>query len=161
MVAGVLLVSSSLKLVMLHRYVGFRADLMMRPVSVMLRLLVASCVEHAIFTATVFWFLSESFSHIYHKDNIEGNVRLYHALAFPELGKVFVSFLQVWDAEQTMPLIFGLLMLSIQYMSLKCVAPVGTEWKVLRAFAVAVTLKTLCRLCFHSIYYTLALGVIL
>ena len=157
MIMGVLLVATSLKGVMLYRYIGFKNEFLLNPLWEVLKLFISTCVEHAVFTATIFFFLSDS---LRGKDSLDFNKRLYHALAYPELGKAFVAFLQVWDPEQVMPLLYGILMLSVQHTSLGCVSADKAN-SVFKAFAAAIILRFLCRLYFHSLFYTLALGIIL
>jgi hypothetical protein len=190
LIASVISVATWLKLALLYRHAGFKAALLLRPLRVLPALLLACCLEHAVFAGTILYFLSDSFPHLHSKEGLDKNVRLYHALAFPELGKVFVSFLQVWELDSgqllSMPLIFGALMLSVQLTSLQCVAAgdaalaaaaavdeagggrgLPRPWggghygRVYRPLLLAVALRTLTRLCFHSLYHTLALGIIL
>ena len=160
LVGSVILVSVCLKVALLHCHEAFRVQFYSNPAVSVGKLLLSCCLEHAIFSMTVAYTLSKSFPHFHGKAQIEDNERLYHALAFPELGKVFVAFLQVWDSEPTMPFIYGALMLSVQYSSLQCV-PTGGVTPVFKPFFIAVVLRLLCRLCFHSVQYTLMLGIIL
>lgn len=154
------LVATCLKIAMLFRYKAFKADFRSNSV-LSVAILGFSCyIEHAVFTAAIFYWLSASFPDMRSKDHFDSNVRMYHAIAFPELSKVFVAFLQVWDTEPTMPFIYAALMLSVQYSSLRCITS-DDSVAVFKPFLVAVLLRTMCRLCFHSIHHTLALGLII
>ena len=145
---------------MLSQYKPFKADLRSNSVITVAALLVSCSLEHCLFVAALLYWLAPSFPDLHSKDHFDSNVRMYHAIAFPELGKVFVAFLQVWDAEPTMPFIYAALMLSVQFSSLQCISS-NHFVSVFKPFVVAIVLRTLCRLCFHSINHTLALGIII
>ena len=91
---------------MLSQYKPFKADLRSNSVITVAALLVSCSLAHCLFVAALLYWLAPSFPDLHSKDHFDSNVRMYHAIAFPELGKVFVAFLQVWDAEPTMPFIY-------------------------------------------------------
>lgn len=157
---GVVSVAAALKIAMLFKYPIFSAEFNASPAMSSLMLLISCLSEHFVFTMTLVYWLSSSFAHLRLKDHMDNNIRMYHAVAFPEIGKVFVAFLQVWDAEPTMPFIYAALMLSLQYSSLRCVAA-NKSVSVFKPFCIALLLRTMCRLCFHSLHYTLVLGIII
>lgn len=160
LVLSVVLVSLLVKSATLSGHEAFTSSYRLRPLSTALLLVMSCLVEHAVFVSTIFYGLSESVRGIRNKENFDTNLRLYCAIAFPEIGKLFVVFLQVWDSEPSLLLIYGALMLSVQYTSLQCVL-IHSHLRPFRVFVAAIVLRVICRSYFHSLYLTMVLGVIL
>lgn len=90
---------------------------------VILMLLFCSAIEHLIFVGTIFSFLYFYFPE---KLNIrhmfDSNCRkVYIALAFPEVGKILAPLFQTWDQDPTLMLFLSVIILSLQFTSLRIV----------------------------------------
>lgn len=85
--------------------------------------------------------------------------KVYVALAFPEIFKVAAVLLQIFDDEPTLLLLIGLLIISIQQISLDSVTSISTH-KLNTIIFFAVTLRFLVRCFFHRLSDVWLLGIV-
>lgn len=85
--------------------------------------------------------------------------KVYLALAFPEIFKVAAVLLQIFDNEPTLLFLIGLLIVSIQQISLESVTSISTHKLNLIIF-VAVFLRFTIRSLFHHITDIWLLGMV-
>ena len=85
--------------------------------------------------------------------------KVYLALAFPEIFKVAAVLLQIFDNEPTLLVLIGLLIISIQQISLESVTSISTHKLNMIIFA-SVGLRLLVRCFFHRFFDVWLLGVV-
>lgn len=85
--------------------------------------------------------------------------KVYAALAFPEIFKVAAVLLQIFDDEPTLLLLIGLLIISIQQISLESVTSISTH-KLNTIIFFAVALRFLVRCFFHRLSDVWLLGIV-
>jgi hypothetical protein len=132
-------------------------------------------VEHAAFALPLMLGLGalQTVSADRKKGSLPG-LRLYYAIAFAEVGKLFALFLRVWEAGPEVLFLLAVLMMSLQAASVRvCAAPLLLllheprpqlqlqRRRLLPAMLAAVLCRLVARLCFHSVSDTIAMGILL
>ena len=156
----VLIVSSLLKIFTLASYESYNIELHRNTFIVICKTLITCFIEHVAFMIPILGTAVESLAMI--GKEYEKSKKLYFAIAIFEIGKIIILFLQIWDSEPILLMFLcGCLMLSLQFIGFQCVSPTLSNWQSIRIFFLAVVCKVLCRVYFHSLFHTLALGIFL
>lgn len=88
-------------------------------------------------------------------------IKTYLVLVSPELIRMFAVMLQIFDTEATLLSLFGVLILSIQFLAFQCLTNIRTAKIVVCATAVLVCRVAVNYLVFYSRSDLLLLGVIM
>ena len=88
------------------------------------------------------------------------NTKLYLCLVSPELLRLFAVLLRIFDSEASLLLLFGLLTLSIQFLSFQCLTNIRTTKIVICALSV-VALRLGLKYCLFSKSDIWNLGIIM
>lgn len=88
-------------------------------------------------------------------------IKTYLVLVSPELIRVFAVMLQIFDTETTLLTLFGLLILSIQFLAFQCLTNIRTAKVVACAVAVLACRVAVNYCIFYSQTDLLLLGVIM
>ena len=153
-----ILTSTIVKLNVLYNRLSFQERLSSDPLVVILKLIVSCIMEHIVFIGPIL--LSVSSSPAEWKERVF-NRRLLYALEFAEIAKFFSVFISVWDSEPIVLFILGSLILSLQGTSLQCIIPTQSVLNSFKILFIGVVCRFICRLIFHSLSETVALGLIL
>jgi len=87
--------------------------------------------------------------------------QMYISISYPELGKLPLLLLLTWDHGLGLLLLFGILTVSIQLLSLQSVSSMATYEKLATTLLFAISVRAACRYCFFSPKDTWLLGVII
>ena len=86
--------------------------------------------------------------------------QLYIAVSFPILGKIPVLLLQTWDHEISLLILSNILTISVEYISIKCVASHLSEYELSSILISAIAFRLCSRILFHPLDEILKLGII-
>jgi hypothetical protein len=160
-----LVISASLllKLSSLYDLEHFRSAYASRPWSSAASLVASCLAEHIAFALPLMLGLGalDTVSSNRKKGSLSG-LRLYYAIAFAEVGKLFALFLRVWEAGPEVLFLLAVLMMSLQAASVRVCAPLPElRHRLLPAMLVAVVCRLVARLSFHSVSDSVAMGTVL
>lgn len=148
-IAGVLILNSLLKFIILHDTEPYSS---VSSVFTVLHLTISSFLEHGVSIISICWFLwCTGDLQLFASGQNKFLRKLYFSLAFSEYFKVVVIVLQIFDSEPRFFFLFGVLLASIQFMSLRSLINHNPK----RLF-VAIVIGNLCRFLVRIIFYDMA-----
>ncbi len=122
----------------------------------------ASVLEHVSFmaaTALSLYCVQGTRSLVFSRQN-KLRYKIYLYLALPELLKLLLVVLQIFDSEASLLILVGLLLLSVQHTALESLLGTASQRHLVLGGCVAVLVRVAVKRCFYSTYDVYLSGVI-